>query len=49
LRLFAFKCEFLNICIDLETALAAEAHPTEERWLEEQFNVVRLPAFRAGT
>jgi hypothetical protein len=47
-KLFTFKREFLNICVGLQTALGAEAHPAEGQCLEEQFSVVKLRVFRAG-
>jgi hypothetical protein len=38
-----------KISVDLQTAFAADTHPAEGLWLEEQLNVVRLRMFRVGT
>jgi hypothetical protein len=49
LRLFVFKREFLQISVDLQTALAAETHRAEGQWLEEQLNTAKLRTFSVGT
>jgi hypothetical protein len=48
-RLFTLKREFLKISVNFQTALAAETHLAEGKWLEEQLNVVKLRMFRVGT
>jgi hypothetical protein len=47
LKLFVlvFKPEFLKIPLDLQTALAAEAHRAEGQCLEEQPNMVKSRMF----
>jgi hypothetical protein len=49
LRLFKLQYDLLKISIDLQTALAADAHLAEGQWLKEQLNVVKLRMFRVGT
>jgi hypothetical protein len=46
LSLFTYKREFLILCVDLQTALATDAHLAEGQWLKEQLNVVKLRMFR---
>jgi hypothetical protein len=46
---FNFKHKFLKVSVDLQTALAAEAHLAEGEWLEELQNVEMFRMFRAGT
>jgi post-segregation antitoxin (ccd killing protein) len=40
--LFTLKRKFLEISLDLQTALAAEANEAERQWLEERLNIVKL-------
>jgi hypothetical protein len=35
--------------MDLQTAVAAEAHLAEGQWLDEKLNLVKLCVFPAGT
>jgi hypothetical protein len=51
LSLFTFKHKFSNIhvCINSQTAVAAEAHLTAEQLLEEQLNIEKLHVFQAET
>jgi hypothetical protein len=38
-KVFAFKCKFMKISVNLQIALAAEVCLAEGQWLEEQLNV----------
>jgi hypothetical protein len=40
---------FLKVLMDLQTALAAEAHPAAGQWLQEQLDTDKLRELRAGT